>query len=327
MGLAGIDHAFELSVGQQAVGDDGGRQMRPIAGFRRRDRGHGGRLHQPRRMRRRSGNTDRLKSVSFIERLGDPSALRRRPVHGLIGEFDGRRFDNRRSGPAWRSCAGQRICGRHPRRDWRAGASCGRSQLHGGPRRDQPRHPVEQDGRVVCHARRSRERRRIVGGYAVDDRQARFSAGAVAGIGPAIDGRREHDAAALLQSDEAVAPGGIVGGKAGAGNGDQAAAFGETRQRGREVTQRRVRDPAVDMGGDREGRVHQHDARPHGVVEMVVDVRCVVPRDGDTREQAVEQARARVGEFVQDQAAAREFGVDGKQARCRPKARARGRWA
>ena len=103
MGLAGIDHAFELSVGQQAVGNDGGRQMRPIAGFRRRDRGHGGRLHQPRRMRRRSGNTDRLKSVSFIERLGDPSALRRRPVHGLIGEFDGGGFNDRRSGPAWRS--------------------------------------------------------------------------------------------------------------------------------------------------------------------------------------------------------------------------------
>ena len=233
MGLAGIDHAFELSVGQQAVGNDGRRQMRPIAGFRRRDRGHGGRLHQPRRMRRRSGNTDRLKSVSFIERLGDASALRRRPVHGLIGEFDGGGFDNRRSGPAWRSCAGQRTCGRHPRSDWRAGASYGRSQLHGGPRRDQPRHPVEQDGRVGCRARRSRERRRIVGGYAVDDRQARFSAGSVAGIDPAIDGRREHDAAALLQSDKAVAPGGIVGGEAGAGNGDQAAAFGETRQRGR----------------------------------------------------------------------------------------------
>ena len=33
MGLAGVDHAFELSVGQQALGNDGRRQMRPIAGF------------------------------------------------------------------------------------------------------------------------------------------------------------------------------------------------------------------------------------------------------------------------------------------------------
>ena len=81
------------------------------------------------------------------------------------------------------------------------------------------------------------------------------------------------------------------------------------------MTQRSVRDPAVNMGGDREGRVHQHDARPHGIVQQVVDVRSVVTRDGDTREQAVEQAGARVGEFVQDQAAARELGVDGKQAR------------
>jgi hypothetical protein len=81
------------------------------------------------------------------------------------------------------------------------------------------------------------------------------------------------------------------------------------------MTQRRVCDPAVDMGGDREGRVHQHDARPHGVIQKVVDVRSVVPRYSDTREQAVEQAGARAGELVQDQAAACELGVDGKQAR------------
>src|SRR5438309_7351274 len=48
---------------------------------------------------------------------------------------------------------------RHLHRDWRTGASYGRSQLQGGPRRDKPHHPVEQDGRVVCRARRSRKRR------------------------------------------------------------------------------------------------------------------------------------------------------------------------
>ena len=86
---------------------------------------------------------------------------------------------------------------------------------------------------------------------------------AVAGIDAAIDGGREHDAAALLQSDEAVAPGGIVGGEAGAGDRDEAAALGETRQRRGDVAQRRVGDAAIDMRRDREGRVHQHDARPH----------------------------------------------------------------
>ena len=75
MRLAGIDHAFELGVGQQAVGDDGRRQMRAIGGLGRRDRRHRGRLHEPGRMRLRSGNADRLKRVAFVERLGDAAAL------------------------------------------------------------------------------------------------------------------------------------------------------------------------------------------------------------------------------------------------------------
>ncbi len=46
MGLAGIDHRLELGVGQDAVGDDRGRQGRPVARLGRRHRGHGGRLHK-----------------------------------------------------------------------------------------------------------------------------------------------------------------------------------------------------------------------------------------------------------------------------------------
>ena len=88
MGLAGIDDAFELGVGQQAVRDDIGGQVRPIAGLGRRHRRHRRRLHQLGGMRLRAGNTDRLQSVFFIERLGDAAALGRRPVDGLIGEFD-----------------------------------------------------------------------------------------------------------------------------------------------------------------------------------------------------------------------------------------------
>ena len=89
MRLAGIDDAFELRVGQQPIGDDAGRQMRPIARLRRRDRSHRGRLHQPGRMRLRARNADRLQGVAFVERLADAAALGRRPVAGLVGELDG----------------------------------------------------------------------------------------------------------------------------------------------------------------------------------------------------------------------------------------------
>ncbi len=87
MGFAGIDDAFELGVRQQAVRDEIRRQMRAVARLGRRDRGHGRRLHQLGRMRLRAGNTDRLKRVFLIKRIGEPCALGRRPVDGLIGEF------------------------------------------------------------------------------------------------------------------------------------------------------------------------------------------------------------------------------------------------
>ena len=46
---------------------------------------------------------------------------------------------------------------------------------------------------------------------------------------------------------------------------------------------------------------------------MVVDVGCVVPGDGNTSEQTVEQPRARLGELVQGEAATRELGMDGEE--------------
>ena len=95
MGLAGMDDAFELGVGQQAVRDDIGGQMRPIARLGRRHRRHRRRLHQPGGMGLRAGNTDRLQSVFFIKRIGDAAALDRRPVDGLIGEFDRLRLGRR----------------------------------------------------------------------------------------------------------------------------------------------------------------------------------------------------------------------------------------
>ena len=127
---------------------------------------------------------------------------------------------------------------------------------------------------------------RIVGRYAVDHGEARLGRGAMPRINAAIDGGGEDDASTLLQSDEGVAPGGMVGRETGAGDRHQAAAFGETRERRRRYGAKRRRRPAVDMRRDREGRVHQHDARTHRGVEMIVDMGRVVLRDGNVRQRA-----------------------------------------
>src|SRR5277367_3214448 len=50
----------------------------------------------------------------------------------------------------------------------------------------------------------------------------------------------------------------------------------------------RVGDTTLDMRRDRERRIHQHDARPHGEVEMVVDLSCVMPRDRNARKEPAE---------------------------------------
>src|SRR3546814_20776555 len=89
MGLAGIDDALELGIRQQAVRDDGGRQMRAIARLGRRDGRHGRRLHEPRRMRLGVGDTDRLEGVALIERLADAPVFGGSPVARVIDELDG----------------------------------------------------------------------------------------------------------------------------------------------------------------------------------------------------------------------------------------------
>ena len=97
--FARIDDALELGVGEQAVGNEIGWQVRPIGGLGWRDRCHGGGLDEPGRMRRQSRNTDRLKCVAFIERLGDAPAFRRRPVDCLVAKLDASGFDDRGGGP------------------------------------------------------------------------------------------------------------------------------------------------------------------------------------------------------------------------------------
>ena len=88
MRLAGIDDALELRVREDAGGEEARRQMRPVGGAGRRDRGHGGRLHELRRVRRGVGDVDRLQRVALIEAGGEASGRARRPVAGLIGELD-----------------------------------------------------------------------------------------------------------------------------------------------------------------------------------------------------------------------------------------------
>ena len=92
MGLAGIDHGFELRVRQYALGDETFGQAWTIAWLGRCDRRHGRRLHELGRMGLRAGNADRLKSVFLVDGVGQPTALGRLPVKGLIGEVQVNRF-------------------------------------------------------------------------------------------------------------------------------------------------------------------------------------------------------------------------------------------
>ena len=97
MGLARLDDALKLRVGQQAVADKGSRQMRAIARLRWSDRGHRRRLHQLGRMSFAAGIFDRLQRVFLIERIGDAAAVDGIfPVDRLIGELDGFGFYRRR---------------------------------------------------------------------------------------------------------------------------------------------------------------------------------------------------------------------------------------
>ena len=67
MGFAGIDHCLQLGIGQAMA--DVSRQHGPIGRLRRRDRGHGRRLHQLCRVWYGTRNLDRLQAVFFVDRI------------------------------------------------------------------------------------------------------------------------------------------------------------------------------------------------------------------------------------------------------------------
>ncbi len=134
------------------------------------------------------------------------------------------------------------------------------------------------------------------------------------GVDRAIDRGREHDAPVLLQPNEGVTPGRVVGRKARPGDGDKAAAIGKARQGRCDMARGGVRHSALDIGHHREWRVHQHNARRGACVEMVVDLRGVEAGDADVREQVTEQPRAGLGQFIEDERYAGKFRENGEQA-------------
>ena len=226
MRFAGVDDGLQLGVGKQR--GDVRWQHWPIAGLGRRDARHRRRLHQLGRMGLRAGNTDRLQSVFLIDRLGQVCALRRRPVHDVIGQRDAFGIDAGR-GIGANGCRAREIAahGLQWRRD-RHGY-CGQRDRQ--PGRHMRADPVEQRSGVGRHARRGREQCRIVGGQLVDDRQPRWKGRAVFGIDRAGNRGAEHDAAARLQADEGLAPVGHIRADVRAGDGDETPAGREPVQR------------------------------------------------------------------------------------------------
>ena len=175
-------------------------------------------------------------------------------------------------------------------------------------------HPAEQGRGVGRDAVRGREDSRIIGGNALENGQAHVDGGAVLGIDPAVDRRREQDAAALLKPDEGIGPGGIVGRAARPGDRNKAATLGEPGQRRADMAQRRVLHRPVDMGDGRERRVHHHHARHDVRAQIVVDMRSVVAGDGAIAEQAGQHLGADLGQLVENQAGAARLGLDREQA-------------
>ena len=259
---------------------------------------------------RASGNMDRLQRIAFVE-AGGEACLAGAPLAGLVGEFDEVRHRRRAFDEAELRRLRPR---RRPRRARKHGGGEGRGRTSTGGAAAPAADPVEQFGGIGGHAGRRRKGARILGRNAVDDREPGLHGRTVAGIGLAGDRRGEDDAAFLLQAHEAVAPGRLIGTDIVAGDRDEASAFGETRKRRCDMAHRGFGEAALDMRRGREGRVHQHHARPHRRIEPVVDLLGVVAGDVDVAEQAGEQAGAGVGDLVQGEPRFRQLGEDRQQA-------------
>ena len=149
VGLAGIDDALELGIGQHAVGDDIGRQARSIGRLGRCHRSHRCGLHEPRRMRARIFDANRLQAIGLVQRLGDAAVLGRLPVDSLIGEFGANGLERccRARPGAWRRC------GLGADRDDARSLPNEVGSIDRQARRHVLQDPGEQRGRIRRHAR------------------------------------------------------------------------------------------------------------------------------------------------------------------------------
>ena len=75
--LARVDDAFELGVGEQALGDDARGQMRPVGGLGRLDGSHRRRLHELGGMRLGALDADGLDAVGLVDRVAGEGGGRR----------------------------------------------------------------------------------------------------------------------------------------------------------------------------------------------------------------------------------------------------------
>ena len=269
MGLPREHHALELGVGQQPVGHHA---LGTNGAVGRHGMGHGGHragLHERGRVldgarHTRDAWAPRLVGAGGRRGGGACVGLRRRLLDGELGDrtpdMGGpRRRGGRLPGLRRRDRIAEEVPpgdGGGRRADWFGldGAARGHvrddrvEQLGGGRGAGLA---VDVDARL--HA-------------PLDDREPGVEAGAAPGIGAPVDGHGEHGARGLV--GEGAAPGGIAGHAVGRGDGGEPAAHRQHREGRAEVAQIGVVADALDPRRCREGRVHQHDGRPHARQEV-----------------------------------------------------------
>ena len=343
--LAREDDAFELCVGQPALADDVERQFRSVGRARVRDGGHRRGLDQGRRMGLRTGNGDGCRAPGFV----GPGGARRRHLGGcrhsanrgiafgcggglrcgLVVEFGdgtptggwlrlgggasvrggcgsvtreaGRRFEGKPAGGSARAgFRGQRPARRHVRLH-------GLEQLRGIGRGGAGIEGSAGVGLFVLAARQP-----------VENRQASVERGAVARIGPSVDGHGEDRLRGRIEITERGLPDRAAGDAGMGRDGHEPAAGRQHGKRGTDMAQIRVVPAALDPGADRERGVHQHRRR-HEPGQVIRDGLGVAPVDGNARKEPFEQSRPGRGEFVEVELLAggraeRTVGHDGEDA-------------
>lgn len=310
VGLARIDDGLKLRVRQERV--DVFWQMRPIARHGRRDARHGRGLDELGRMGLSAGNTEDLKAVVFVDRIADVTALGGLPIVGLVVK----RFGLRRGG---RDRARDPRCpveiaahGAGRGRGRRSGRQAG--QFDGEPWRNLFGDPAHERSGIRRDARSGLKDRRIVGRQLVDNSEPGVDRRAVLGIDGPVDRCREDDATAFLETGEGRGPDRIVWREAGAGDRHQPAAWRKARERRGDMAERGFGHAALDIRQHGKWRIHEHDGRNHGRIEMIVDLGRVEAGDGQGRKEGREQPGAHLGQLVEDERAAGDLGQNGEEA-------------